>query len=451
MKSRIAIKMISSALTVFMVLLILPITTSAASYPLVVATTTGSSYTIPQGETGTIKLMVLPEYKNEQYHVNLYNSSGTLIGSVESTYYNSGSDYIRYFTITVDTKKLEMGVGRYTAKYWMSFYSLYSWHDAPNTYSHSFEVIPNVCNGNHNIVFDSYLTEGTCSKAGTAKMRCTKCKYYYYEEKYGEHTYGEWSQLDENAHQRICTACENVETESHVWDAGVVTRQPSCGEDGVKKYTCSVCGGTKNEAIAKTSDHNYSDWVKYDNNVHKRTCSRCGAVETQSHKWDGGTITTKPTCAKSGIKTYICSVCGVSKTETVARTTTHNYATATKVDDDKHIHSCVDCGKTETVAHVWDKTTFTVWPTSNEKGVCEQICTACGAVKTSITGEMIVGDINCDYAVNNKDLTRLFQYLSDWDVEVNPNSLDLNGDGKINNKDLTRFFQYLSDWDVEIF
>ena len=62
----------------------------------------------------------------------------------------------------------------------------------------------------------------------------------------------------------------------------------------------------------------------------------------------------------------------------------------------------------------------------------------------------IPGDINNDGAVNNKDLTRLFQYLSDWDVAVNEAALDVNGDGKANNKDLTRLFQYLSDWDVEI-
>ncbi|MBR5922882.1 MAG: hypothetical protein IKZ59_03710 [Clostridia bacterium] len=61
------------------------------------------------------------------------------------------------------------------------------------------------------------------------------------------------------------------------------------------------------------------------------------------------------------------------------------------------------------------------------------------------------GDINGDNAVNNKDLTRFFQYLSDWNVSVNTAVLDVNNDGKVNNKDLTRLFQYLSGWDVEVF
>ena len=61
------------------------------------------------------------------------------------------------------------------------------------------------------------------------------------------------------------------------------------------------------------------------------------------------------------------------------------------------------------------------------------------------------GDINSDYLVDNRDLTRLFQYLTDWDVEVEEKTLDVNGDGEINNKDLTRLYQYLSGWEVEIY
>ena len=64
--------------------------------------------------------------------------------------------------------------------------------------------------------------------------------------------------------------------------------------------------------------------------------------------------------------------------------------------------------------------------------------------------EYIPGDINGDGKVNNKDATRLLQYLSDWNVEVVEAALDVNGDGKVNNKDATRLLQYLSDWDVEI-
>ena len=60
------------------------------------------------------------------------------------------------------------------------------------------------------------------------------------------------------------------------------------------------------------------------------------------------------------------------------------------------------------------------------------------------------GDINGDGDVNNKDATRLFQYLSGWEVDVVEEALDVNGDGSVNNKDATRLFQYLSGWNVEI-
>ena len=63
----------------------------------------------------------------------------------------------------------------------------------------------------------------------------------------------------------------------------------------------------------------------------------------------------------------------------------------------------------------------------------------------------VVLDTNGDGSVNLKDQTRLFQYLADWDVEVNEAVLDVNGDGSVNLKDQTRLFQYLADWDVEIY
>ena len=61
------------------------------------------------------------------------------------------------------------------------------------------------------------------------------------------------------------------------------------------------------------------------------------------------------------------------------------------------------------------------------------------------------GDINGDKKTDNRDLMRLFQYLTDWDVDVSEGALDVNGDTSTDNRDLVRLFQYLTDWDVEIF
>ena len=62
----------------------------------------------------------------------------------------------------------------------------------------------------------------------------------------------------------------------------------------------------------------------------------------------------------------------------------------------------------------------------------------------------IPGDINGDGDVDNKDLVRLFRYLSGYDEEVVVAALDVNGDGVISNKDLTRLHRYLSGYDVMI-
>ena len=97
----------------------------------------------------------------------------------------------------------------------------------------------------------------------------------------------------------------------------------------------------------------------------------------------------------------------------------------------------------------------TVEVTYNPDDVCDidenniEFSVQNGAV--SPASPYIKGDINDDGDVNNKDLTRLFQYLSEWDVTVNEAALDVNGDEDVNNKDLTRLFQYLSEWDVIIY
>ena len=72
-------------------------------------------------------------------------------------------------------------------------------------------------------------------------------------------------------------------------------------------------------------------------------------------------------------------------------------------------------------------------------------CLDCGC-----TVSLLPGDLNGDGKLNNRDVTRLMQYLAGWDVALSGGEPDLNGDGKVNNKDVTRLMQYLADWDVAL-
>ena len=45
----------------------------------------------------------------------------------------------------------------------------------------------------------------------------------------------------------------SIPATGHAWDAGVVTKQPTATEEGIRTYTCQVCGVTKEEPIPMIS------------------------------------------------------------------------------------------------------------------------------------------------------------------------------------------------------
>lgn len=69
------------------------------------------------------------------------------------------------------------------------------------------------------------------------------------------HSYGsEWSK-DATSHWRVCSVCGNKNVAAHTYDGGKVTKEPTETLEGVKTYTCKVCGMTKTETIpAKGKD-----------------------------------------------------------------------------------------------------------------------------------------------------------------------------------------------------
>ena len=68
-----------------------------------------------------------------------------------------------------------------------------------------------------------------------------------------EHNCLEWT-VGEKDHSGMCTICEELVTEAHVWDEGVTTKQPSLTADGEKLFTCSVCGGTKTQKLDRIAE-----------------------------------------------------------------------------------------------------------------------------------------------------------------------------------------------------
>ena len=104
---------------------------NAASYPLIYP----DEYIlyVPQGQIAKLGFTIFPEYKNEEYHVNIYKgtkaTANNLVASASDTIYNSGYDAVRDVTITWDTSGVTCGT--YTVEYYMSFYTFHEWHDAP--------------------------------------------------------------------------------------------------------------------------------------------------------------------------------------------------------------------------------------------------------------------------------------------------------------------------------
>ena len=70
--------------------------------------------------------------------------------------------------------------------------------------------------------------------------------------------------------------------------------------------------------VTAYESHSYStDWTS-DTNDHWHICQNCGSVtDKAAHVWDNGTVTTQPTTAAAGVKTYTCTTCGATKTATI--------------------------------------------------------------------------------------------------------------------------------------
>lgn len=87
--------------------------------------------------------------------------------------------------------------------------------------------------------------------------------------------------------------------------------------------------------------------------VEERTLYRYTQDGADVHSWDSGTITTAAKCTTAGVKTYTCSKCGKTRTESIPALG-HNWGSwsvttpATATSPGVETRTCSRCGQTET-------------------------------------------------------------------------------------------------------
>ena len=195
--------------------------------------------------------------------------------------------------------------------------------------------------GEHSWDNGKVTKEATCTEDGEKTYTCTVCNTTKTEVIPAT---GHQHKEVRNAKKAICTEdgytgdtyCTDCNTKlesgtvvnklGHTWDNGVITKEATGTEEGVKTYTCKTCGETKTEKIPVTSHH-----------------------------LDQGTITKKATCTENGEKTYHCTDADCDKTYVETIPATGHKFDSWKTVKAQSIYSgavqkrtCNACGKKET-------------------------------------------------------------------------------------------------------
>ena len=187
---------------------------------------------------------------------------------------------------------------------------------------------------------------------------------------------------------------------SHTYGSAVITKQPTCTSEGTKTKTCTQCGATVTEKIAKLS-HSYTTTVVAPtctaNGYTLHKCSVCGTsykdstTKATGHSYGNSVVTKQPTCTSEGTKTKTCTKCNATVTETIPKTS-HKYADTivapTCTTGGYTLHKCSVCGTsykdstTKATGHSYGNSVVTKKPTCTSEGTAIKTCTKCNATVT---------------------------------------------------------------------
>ena len=285
----------------------------------------------------------------------------------------------------------------------------------------------------HNWDSGKVTKAATCTTAGTKTYTCTCCKKTRTEtiaatghkvvKDAAVAATCETAGKTEGSHCSVCNTVIKAQTTTaalgHSWDSGKVTKAATCTAAGTKTYTCTRCKKTRTETIVATGHKAVKDAAvaatcETAGKTEGSHCSVCGIVikaqttiAALGHSWDGGKVTKAATCTTAGTKTYTCTRCKKTRTETIAATG-HK-----EVKDAAVAATCETTGKTEgshcsvcgtvlkaqtttaALGHSWDNGKVTKAATCTATGTKTYTCTRCKKTRTetiAATGHKAVKD-----------------------------------------------------------
>lgn len=133
--------------------------------------------------------------------------------------------------------------------------------------------------------------------------------------------------------KKTCTLCGYTEVVNnpnaqHSYVPEVIA--PTCTQEGYTVFTCSVCGDFYTGDYRAALGHEpfeikaTAPTCQVEGKTAGSQCARCHLILKEQepiavlpHEYDGGKITTAPTCITKGIKTFTCRNCDASYTEEV--------------------------------------------------------------------------------------------------------------------------------------
>ena len=224
----------------------------------------------------------------------------------------------------------------------------------------------------------------------------------------------EATETEEGVKTYTCKTCGETKTEkipvaSHHWDQGTITKKATCTENGEKTYYCTDadCNKTYVETIPATG-HQHTELRDkktatcgedgYSGDLYCKDCgqliSKGAVVKATGHSWDSGKVTEVATCKKEGTKTYTCKNCGETKTESIPKTE-HQWndgevtKEATCAEEGVKTYTCSICKDTKAEVipkkeHSFDEGKIQKEATCTEDGLKIYTCKACGETKEEV-------------------------------------------------------------------